>query len=294
MKIGARLYGSDKAEFVETAIRAEELGYDSLWRGDHIVLPAVLDNEGFPYAPTGDSAMETRAKVLDPLLVFAHLAAVTSRVRLATGIYILPLRHPLAVAKLLTTLDVLSDGRLTFGLGIGWLQVEFELMGFDYAERHGRTREAIEIMRAVWTKDEASFEGEYYRFPPVHFEPKPVQASPPIVVGAYSKRGMRLTAELADGWYGRQHTIDEAREIVRNLDELRRRHGAGRPPLEVTLRIDPEMNVDLLPAYEEAGVDRVVLETGSYSYGALATREQIERFADEAFDRFPQYASKED
>jgi probable F420-dependent oxidoreductase len=294
VKIGVRLYGSDKDELVATAIRAEELGYDSLWRGDHIVLPAVLENEEFPYGNTGDSEIDTRAKVLDPLLVFAHLAAVTSRVRLATGIYILPIRHPLAVSKLLTTLDVLSDGRLVFGLGIGWLQVEFELLGLDYAERHGRTREAIEIMRAVWTEEAASYEGRYYRFTAVHIEPKPVQPSPPIVIGAYSKRGLRLTAELADGWYGRQHTVDEALEIVRNLGELRARYGDGRPPLEVTLRVDPELDADLLPAYEEAGVDRVVLETGSYSYGALDTREQIERFAAAAFDRFPHYAYKED
>src|SRR5690606_37457413 len=133
--------------------------------------------------------------LLDPLLVLMQVAARTTRIRLGTNVYILPLRHPIAVARMVTTLDVLSGGRVSFGVGLGWLAEEFAAVGIDFATRAGRTREAVQALRALWTEEAPSFAGRYVRFDPVRFEPKPVQRPhPPILFGGESEAALRRAA----------------------------------------------------------------------------------------------------
>ena len=184
------------------ARRGEELGYDSLSTGDHIVVPRSIDSpypytEGgeFPGAPSGDS--------MEMLILLSFLAGQTQAIRLICGVVVVPHRNPLVAAKALATLDVVSQGRLVVGVGVGWMREEFEALGLPpFEERGAVTDEYIRAYKELWTSDNPSFEGKYCRFDNISFLPKPVQKPhPPIWVGGESRPAFRRTAELADGWY---------------------------------------------------------------------------------------------
>jgi probable F420-dependent oxidoreductase len=166
---------------LDHAEMAEELGYDAIWVSEHIVF----------HVPT-----------FDAITTMAALAARTSRLRIGSAILLLPLRPPAAVAKAVATLDIISGGRVTLGVGVGGeYPPEFEVCGVPLRERGGRTNEAIEILRRLWTQDSASYAGTYFRFSDVSMRPKPVQqGGPPIIVGGRSKAAMRRAARLGDGY----------------------------------------------------------------------------------------------
>src|SRR5262249_29897742 len=134
VRFGALLYGVDPEAIARKAVRAEELGYESLWRGDHVLLPETISS-AYPHAPDGRPPIDPDAPILDPLAVLAYVARATTTIRLATGILVLPLRHPVELARTVQTLDVLSGGRITLGVGVGWLREEFDLLGRDFDRR---------------------------------------------------------------------------------------------------------------------------------------------------------------
>ncbi len=195
----------------DVAVRAEALGFESVWVAEHLVFPAEIKSR-YPYAKEGVPPINPATPLLDPLMVLMQVAARTQRIRLGTNVYILPLRHPIAVARMVTTLDVLSGGRVSFGVGLGWLEEEFTAVGIDFATRAGRGREAIRALRALWTEKVVAFHGKYVAFEAVCFEPKPVQRPhPPILVGGESEAALRRAAALGDGWYGVGHTSRQRR-----------------------------------------------------------------------------------
>ncbi len=280
MKIGLRLYGVEPDGLVATAQRAEKLGYESIWRGEHLVLPTSLEGERYPYTPDGVPPLDTRAPVLDTLVVFSYLAAATERIRLATGIYILPLRNPIVTARAVLTLDVLSRGRVTFGIGIGWMRGEFAAVGEDFRTRAARTEEAIALLKSLWTEPETRFEGTFYDVGPIHFEPKPVQKPhPPIVMGGETDAALSRAARLADGWYGHVKSPEDVAAIADRLRSARVELGRE-GPFEVTIRVAPEASLDDVRRYEEAGVDRLVLELSSFNARGVEGNADIDRFAD--------------
>ncbi len=240
------------------AVRAEELGFESVWVAEHLVFPTVITSR-YPYAAEGVPPVNPATPLLDPLLVLMQVAARTQRIRLGTNVYILPLRHPLAVARMAMTLDLLSDGRLTFGVGLGWLAEEFAAVGIDFASRGGRTREYVRAMRALWTDAEPEFHGRYVEFGPLKFEPKPTQKPhPPIVFGGESEAALARAAALGDGWYGVGHTPPSAAKQVARLRELLAAAGRGEADFENTVSHSGELGRDDLARYAEAGVHRVV------------------------------------
>jgi len=229
---------------------AEDLGYDSLWLGEHVVVPD-------PRVPP--SPMEPRDPILDPLVSLAFLAARTERIRLATGIVILPQRNPLILAKQLASLDSVSGGRLTFGMGVGYLEPEMTAIGVPMERRGTRAVEYLGAMRAIWEQEEPSFEGEFVRFSGVNAYPRPVQRPLPVVMAGHSPAAHRRAARHAAGWYGFFLDVGATAE---QLDGLRRSLAeAGRDPagFEITVtprgRIDPES----VAAYGRLGVNRLVL-----------------------------------
>jgi hypothetical protein len=157
------------------ALRAETLGFESVWVAEHLVFPTQIQSR-YPYSAEGVPPINPATPLLDPLLVLMQVAAVTERIRLGTNVYILPLRHPLVVARMAMTLDLLSNGRLTFGIGLGWLAEEFEAAGIDFATR-GRERVSTRALRVLWSDAEPSFNGKYVSFGPVKFEPGAEAAS---------------------------------------------------------------------------------------------------------------------
>lgn len=234
---------ADPAVAKRIAQLAEELGYDSLWAGEHVVLPK-------PWV--SPSPMGPDEPILDPLLALTHVAAHTHDIRLGTGVIILPQRNPVVLAKQLASLDVLSGGRLIFGLGVGYLEPELAAIGVQPAKRAERALEYLAAMRSLWYDERPAFHGSYVDFEGVDAHPRPLQRPIPVVMGGHSKAAHRRAAEHADGWYGFMLRLDETK---RQLEELAQT--GARPHISVTPghRLDPQIVRD----YAEMGVDRLIV-----------------------------------
>ena len=273
------------------AQHADTLGFHSVWVGDHVVFPAQLESK-YPYHPEGKFPVDTNDNFLDPLTVLAYVAACTKTVRLATGVLIVPYRNPIVTAKMVATIDVLSHGRVILGGGSGWLKEEFEVLHAPYHERGNQTDEYLQVMKALWTQDEAQFDGRYEKFSGIKCEPKPVQKPhPPIWIGGHSKRALRRTATLGDGWYGTSGSTAPfwrdpdgfAKDIV-SIKELAEQ--GGRDPDSLTYAAllyerTFENVLRALPRYEQAGLNHVVLAFFAWTDQFEEVLTLMERFAKE-------------
>jgi len=194
MKFGTFIWSVPGETIAATARKAEELGYDSLWTGDH-VLPVINHQPRYGNAP--DGRFPTGTPWHDPMLTLTYAAAVTTRIKIAPGVLVVPLRNPFMTAKAVASLDILSNGRFIFGVGIGWYEEEFAAIGASFKDRALRTREYIELMKALWTQDRPVYEGKTVSVKGVTFYPKPIQKPhPPIVVGGDSELAMKLRGRL--------------------------------------------------------------------------------------------------
>jgi probable F420-dependent oxidoreductase len=260
MKVGIPLFLLRPADMAAVAQRAEGLGFESVWVPEHLVLPTHITSR-YPYSANSVPPINPATPLLDPLILLTRIATLTSRIRLGTNIYLLPLRHPLTTARMVASLDLFSNGRLTLGVGAGWLEEEFEAVGIDFRTRGARLREGVRAIRALWTEAEPEFHGRYFSFGPVKFEPKPVQKPhPPIVFGGETPAALRRAAALGDGWYGVGHTPESVVSQIARLRTLRTEAGRAHVPFEITVSCGvPWPSVDDLRRYAEAGVDRVVV-----------------------------------
>jgi probable F420-dependent oxidoreductase len=186
---------------VAIARRGEELGYDSISLGDHILVPRAIGSE-YPYTETGEYPGSSTGSSLEQLSVLSYLAGQTNSIRLSASVMVVPHRNPLVAAKSLATIDVLSSGRLVVGVGTGWMKEEFQALGVPPFEDRGLvTDEYIQVMKELWTNETPSFEGKYCNFKDISFLPKPIQKPhPPLWVGGESRRAMRRAAKFCDGW----------------------------------------------------------------------------------------------
>jgi probable F420-dependent oxidoreductase len=226
-------------EALETLVQSgERLGFASVMIADHLVFPVSIKSR-YPYTVSGD--FPGQGDVLDQLSLMAFVAAKTTRLRLVTSVMIVPYRNPVLTAKALATIDVLSKGRVTLGVGVGWMREEFEALGApDFDRRGAVTDEYIQIFKTLWTKSPASFAGRFYRFDALHSRPHPVQKPhPPIWVGGHSKAALRRAARLGDGWHpvGANAAVPlPPSELRALLDELYRLTEAeGRDPKALTI-----------------------------------------------------------
>ena len=204
--------------------RAEALGFDSVVIADHLVFPVDIHSK-YPYTVGG--VFPGHGDALDQLTLMAYIAAKTTSLRLITSVMILPHRNPVVTAKVLATIDVLSRGRVTVGVGVGWLREEFEALGApDFAQRGAVSNEYLEIFKTLWTQDPATFEGQFYRFKALHCLPHPVQKPhPPIWIGGHSRAALRRVARYGDGWHpvGANPAVPlRPHEFRASLDELKR------------------------------------------------------------------------
>jgi probable F420-dependent oxidoreductase len=205
---------------------------------------------------------------LDPWVLFAHLAAVTTRLRFATGIYVLPLVQPFITARAIATADALSNGRMIFGIGVGWCREEYEILGEDFATRGRRADEILVVLRKLWNEKTIEHDGRYYKFPPLEFEPKPTQRPhPPIIYGGHSPRAIARAATL-DGLFLTANApltstgLDEVMPAIVEVQRLRREAGRSDEPFDITLSTPIPTTVDALKQLEEIGVTRVLFEIG--------------------------------
>jgi probable F420-dependent oxidoreductase len=260
VKIGIPLFLLPHRAMAEVATRAESLGFESVWVPEHLVFPTEIRSR-YPYTANGIPPIRVDAPHLDPLVTLTHIAAATRTIRLGTNVYILPLRHPLVTARLAVSVDHFSGGRLTLGVGAGWMEEEFVAAGIDFATRGARMRECVRALRALWTEAEPSFHGKFFDFGPVKFEPKPVQTpSIPLVFGGETDVALRRAAKLGDGWYGVGHTPESATAQVAKLGLLRAEAGRGDVAFEHTVSHGaPALDRDDVRRYEDAGIHRVVV-----------------------------------
>jgi probable F420-dependent oxidoreductase len=214
--------------------------------------------------------------VFDSLAYLAFLAGRTERVRFGTHIYNIGLRHPFVVARAVTTLDVVSDGRVEFGIGASWLKEEWDAVGLDFATRGRRVDESIEVCRRLWTEEIVEHHGEFYDFDPVKFEPKPKQKPyPPLHIGGDGPAAMRRAATVGDGWIPMNHDRDHIGEGAAKVQQLRRE--AGRAGRSTVIFGSAAPNKDELEALAEIGVDRVL--TRPWADGSEPV-ESLERYAE--------------
>jgi probable F420-dependent oxidoreductase len=267
----------DPEAMVRVAKACEDAGLESVWTGEHVVLPD-------PQAPPSPAAPAT--PFLDPSVALAHLAAHTKTLRLGTGIIILPQRNPVELAKELASLDVVSGGRLLFGLGAGYLEPEFRALGANFEERGAVTDEAIDVLRALWTQEKPAFTGRFYAFSGIDAHPRPVQKPhPPIVIGGMSRAAARRAAARGDGWYG---FFTNPEITARSLGWIREACDAGlrsdaQGALEFSVTPPPGITPDLVKQYAELGVDRIIaLTTARDVDGILAFVDEVAELARQA------------
>jgi probable F420-dependent oxidoreductase len=243
---------ADPEVLVRVARAAEEAGFESLWTGEHVVLPD-------PQAPPSPAPPELA--MLDPALALAYAAAVTRRLRLGTGIVILPQRNPLVLAKELASLDVLSGGRLLFGVGVGYLRPEFEALGVPFERKGARTDEYLDAILALWTQEKPRFAGEFVSFSGVNAFPRPVQRPhPPLVIGGHSPGAFRRAVRRGSGWYGFFDDLEATARCLRGLEEATKEveRPAWLPPLEISITPPPGFDADAVRRYAELGVQRLI------------------------------------
>jgi probable F420-dependent oxidoreductase len=303
MRFAMSMSGLAARHYPEVAAAAEANGFDSVWMPEHLIFPLEMP-PNYSYTPDGYPPMRSDTPAFDPFVVLAAVASRTTEIRLATGVFILPLRHPVAVARSVVTLDRISGGRVVLGVGVGWLPDEFEIVGQDFHNRGRRTDEMIELMRKLWSEDTIEFHGEFYDIPPVRFAPKPVnkQTGIPIIVGGTSPGALRRAGRLGDGWVhhaqihaslykGEANPGANEADFTELADHLRviegHRQAAGR--LERTFEVVAGMGATLEAARRCADLGVTTYQAGPSAVGLRGTKEDFvewtKRFGDEVISK---------
>jgi probable F420-dependent oxidoreductase len=253
--------GNATPEIVRAVGReAEERGFESIWVPEHVVLFDEYASS-YPYSADGAFPGGSDSGMIEPLTALTYLAAVTDRIRLGTGICLVPQRNPVYTAKAVTDLDSLSGGRVEFGVGVGWLREEFEALGVPFDRRGRRTDEHLAVMRSLWCDEVSEFHGELYDLPPCRMYPKPVQSPhPPIHIGGESDAAMRRVARLGQGWFSFDRLPADLPEPLERLDRALAAEGRSRE--DVTLSVSPYFHAttpEMVAQYADLGVDRLIV-----------------------------------
>ncbi|MBC51802.1 MAG: hypothetical protein CL747_06690 [Chloroflexi bacterium] len=258
------------------AKKSEDLGFESIWYAEHAAVPVHSDS---PFPATGGEIPWTYSHFTDPYIALARASGATSKIMLGTGITLVPERNPLLLAKEIASLDRFSGGRFLFGIGTGWLKEETEMMGGDFEHRWTQTREAIEVMKELWTKEEAEYHGRYFDFPLVKSYPKPLQKPyPPIILGGMAKNVLRRVVTHADGWLPNRVTPADVEESRKKLDAMAAE--AGRDPKSITISVYGQLpEHDVVHSLLNAGADRVVVRP-EHVETEKEMGEQLERMAE--------------
>ncbi len=246
-------------ETFEALVRtADEVGIESIWAVEHVVVPVGYESQ-YPYSKDGRMPGPENSPIADPLIALSYAAALTQNLRLATGVIILPQRHPAYVAKEVATLDVLSRGRAILGVGIGWLQEEFDVLDVPFRERAPRTEESVRAIRSLWGEKAEGFDGDFYRWKPVESNPKPIQKpGVPIVVGGHVEGAARRAARVGDGFFPARGGIKGMPGLIQAMSDECGKVGRDPAEIEVTAA-EGAIDLDLVRRYEEMGVSRLVM-----------------------------------
>jgi probable F420-dependent oxidoreductase len=269
MKIGIfAMLSESTIDPVSAGRKCEELGFESIWVPEHAIIPV---HTKVPYPALDGKIPEPYTRFPDPFVLLAMMSSVTTRLKLGTAICLVPERHPLALAKEVATLDYFSGGRFLFGIGAGWQAEESEIMGVDFRRRWPITREYLRAMKELWTRPEASFEGQFLKFPAVIANPKPAhKPHPPIFIGAGGlnwkrERAIKDTVDLGDGWMPVALAPKDLAADLGMMKQLCAEAGRDFNRLEISMtflqqpELQPQEPKRALAEYSEAGAHRLIL-----------------------------------
>jgi probable F420-dependent oxidoreductase len=267
-------------QLVEAATAIEEFGFDGIAVSDHLVFPQQVQSK-YPYTADGNPWWSEEADWPDPWVTIGAMAAVTSRVRFTTNVYVLPLRDVFSAAKSVGTAHVLSKGRVALGIGAGWMEEEFDLVGKVFDRRGKRMEEQVEVMRKLWAGGVVEHHGEFHDFGPVRMSPTPGPI--PVWVGGTTKLALRRAAWMGDGWIGVNTSMTELVEVADKLLTERKAAGREHEPFAILGAIDEPPTVDNVRRLEDAGVTALMSSAWMFSRYDTSTlagkREALERFA---------------
>jgi probable F420-dependent oxidoreductase len=254
--------GATRSALKEFCAEAERLGVHSGWVSDHIAWPADISSK-YPYTDDGSFPAPNSMAWLEPIGTLLFVAAITEKMMLGQTVLIMGYRPPVQTAKLIATLDVLSEGRAILGAGIGWMREEFEVLGMPFDHRGKRADEQLEIFEKLFTDETPSYDGEYYSFPPIKFEPKPVQTRVPVWIGGASEPAYRRTARFGDCFHAAFEPIDRVAEEWDRVLELTAEAGRAASDMQLSIRLylDPASNMK--PALSIAGSAQQMIDTMS-------------------------------
>jgi probable F420-dependent oxidoreductase len=239
------------------ATTAENTGLESLWTVEHVVIPQGYQSP-YPYSKDGKIPGGEDVPIPDPLIPLGFVAALTKKIKLATGVVILPQRHPVYVAKEVATIDLLSGGRMILGIGSGWLKEEFDALGLDFHHRGARTDESIQAMRALWRDGPSSFQGKHFKFGPAMSYPKPAQRDGiPIHIGGHSPAAARRAGRLGDGFFPALGEIPKLKELFGLMRDEAAKHGRNADAIELSCM--GRASLDAFKALQDIGIARVVV-----------------------------------
>ena len=269
---------------VAFARAAEDAGFESLWTVEHVVVPSGYGSS-YPYDPSGRMPGPEESPIPDPLIWLAYVAAGTGTIRLGTGILIVPQRNPVVLAKELSTLDRMSGGRLDLGIGVGWLEEEFDAIGVPFAERGRRTDDHVAAMRALWTQEKASYHGEFTDFTDCISSPRPAQASVPVHVGGHTDIAARRAGRLGDGFFPAAGDHAELDRLFTLARDTAAEHGRDGAAIEMSTGGNGAIGsraLDEVKALGDIGTDRVILP--SFLFFA-DTADALRRYGDDVISK---------
>jgi probable F420-dependent oxidoreductase len=281
MKIGCIMPMNDATSpsyIAEAGALVEELGFHSFWVPEHVLFFPEYESR-YPYTDNGRIQGDPRS-LLDPLTALTFVAAHTHSIKLCTGICLVPQRNPIYTAKQVADLDYLSNGRVEFGIGIGWLKEEFEALGVPWEDRAGRTKECIEVMQTLWCDEVSQYKGKYFELKAAYQNPKPVQKPhPPLLFGGESSPALERVATQGQGWYGFNLTPQSFEEHLKSLDKKLSSHGRQLSDLKIYISPhgDSKSKADIA-AFKSLGADQIVLPLMARDTEKL--KERAERILD--------------
>ena len=266
----------------------EDLGYESLWTFEHVIIPEKYESI-YPYNPKGKIALSGQESFVDPLVAISFLAAATQKLRFGTGVNILSQSNPLYLAKQVSSIDHLSGGRLSLGVGVGWLEEEFKALGVPFSRRGARADEYLDGMRSVWSGEVTNIDGEFLSWKGFRMLPTPAQRNPgtgrptvPIIIGGTSKAAVRRAVKRGDGWYVIHRDLEHFRELMTKLRSECEIQERNINDLEITAYWNfGREGLEGARAYEEEGVHRLMINTAALRMGDPMTA--AKRFAEEVF-----------
>ncbi len=245
---------------VHMAKTAEEVGLESIWTFEHAIVPNDYQS-AYPYSADGKMGATPETSFVDPLIALAAVAQHTEKLRLGTGVNILPQSNPLMLAKQAASLDFVSKGRFMLGIGIGWLKEEFEALGVPFERRGARFADYVEAMRKVWSGDTVEHKSDFIQWTGFKSYPIPVQNPLPLVIGGSKKNALRRVARYGQGWYAPAASADQVASLLPALDEACAAEGRDRSEIEISTMYIPVMEPaeEALPRYRDLGVSRLII-----------------------------------